>query len=136
MSEDAPVNIGAGLASPFAARQAVLRMQNKLHCWARADAGRRFADLYNLVADPSFLVTAWMRVRENTGAKTAGIDRATVRSIENSAAGTCGLLEELREQVKTRSFVPVPVRQVEIPKGRGKVRKLGIPTIATESRMR
>lgn len=130
MSEDAPVNIGAALENPFAARQAVLRMQTKLHCWARTDNDRRFADLFNLVADPCFLAVAWMRVRENTGAKTAGIDRKTVRSIENSAAGACGFLEKVRVQVKTHTFVPVPVRRVEVPKTSGKVRKLGIPTEA------
>jgi RNA-directed DNA polymerase len=105
-------------------------MQTKLHCWARTDRDRRFADLYNLVADPNFLVNAWMRVRENTGAKTAGIDRRTVQSIENSAAGAYGFLQEVRAQLKAHTFVPVPVRRVEIPKASGKVRKLGIPTIA------
>jgi len=130
MSEDAPVNIGAALQRPFAAGQAVLRMQSKLHRWAATDSGRRFDDVFNLVADPCFLVTAWMRVRENRGAKTAGIDRATVRSIEASVDGAEGFLEDLRAQLKARSFVPVPVRRVEIPKANGKVRKLGIPTIA------
>ncbi len=41
-----------------------------------------------------------------------------------------GFLEGLRAQLKARSFVPVPVRRAEIPKAGGKVRKLGIPTIA------
>lgn len=130
MSEDAPVNIGAALARSFSTRQKVLRMQIKLHRWAAADDGRRFEDLFNLVADPCFLAAAWMRVRENTGAKTAGIDRMTVRTIENSAAGAEGFLDDVQAQLKARTFVPVPVRRVEIPKGRGKVRKLGIPTIA------
>ncbi len=130
MSEDAPVNIGAALERPFAAAQQVLRMQTKLHRWAAAEGGRRFDDVFNLVADPCFLVTAWERVRENRGAKTAGIDRATVRSIEASADGAQGFLEDLRGQLKARTFTPVPVRRVEIPKTGGKVRKLGIATIA------
>ena len=130
MSEDAPVNIGAALGRPFAASQQVLSMQAKLHRWAGADGGRRFDDVFNLVADPCFLVTAWERVRENRGAKTAGVDRATVRSIEQSADGAEGFLEDLRAQLKARSFVPAPVRRAEIPKAGGKVRKLGIPTVA------
>jgi RNA-directed DNA polymerase len=130
MSEDAPVNIGAALERPFAAGQQVLRMQTKLHRWTATEGGRRFDDVFNLVADPCFVVTAWMRVRENRGAKTAGIDRATVRSIEDSADGAEGFLEELRAQLKARRFIPVPVRRVEIPKPGGKVRKLGIPTVA------
>src|SRR5438132_2797074 len=97
MAEDAPMNIGAALELPFAARQKVLRMQTKLHCWAAADRGRRFDDLFNLVADPCFLAVAWTRVRENTGARSAGIDKRTVRYIENRPAGVVGFLEELRE---------------------------------------
>ncbi|MBN3455655.1 group II intron reverse transcriptase/maturase [Mycobacterium sp. DSM 3803] len=124
------MNIGAALERPFAAGQQVLKMQTKLHRWAATDGGRRFGDVFNLVADPCFLVTAWTRVRDNRGAKTAGIDRATVRSIEESADGAEGFLEDLRARLKARSFVPVPVRQVAIPKASGKVRKLGIPTIA------
>ena len=130
MSEDAPVNIGAALQRPFAASQRVLSMQTKLQRWAVTDGGRRFDDVFNLVADPCFLVTAWERVRENRGAKTAGIDRATVRSIEESADGAEGFLERLRAQLRARTFVPAPVRRVEIPKAGGKVRKLGIPTVA------
>jgi RNA-directed DNA polymerase len=130
MSEDAPVNIGAALERPFLVHQRVLSMQTKLQRWAVTDGGRRFDDVFNLVADPCFLVSAWERVRENRGAKTAGIDRATVRSIENSADGAEGFLEGLREQLKARTFVPTPVRRVEIPKASGKMRKLGIPTVA------
>ncbi|MDH3294289.1 MAG: group II intron reverse transcriptase/maturase, partial [Acidimicrobiia bacterium] len=44
-------------------------MQTKLHQWAKADPGRRFDDLANLVYDPAFLVVAWSRVRGNKGAR-------------------------------------------------------------------
>lgn len=129
MTEDAPMNIGAALAKPFTARQRVLGMQTKLHRWAAADRGRRFEDLYNLVADPCFLVEAWTRVRGNQGAKTSGIDRRTAASIEASAQGVTGFLEDVRAQLKARTFRPVPVRQVMIPKANGKKRGLGIPTV-------
>jgi RNA-directed DNA polymerase len=128
--EDAPVNIGAMLLTPFRAGRRVLAMQSKLHSWAAADPGRRFDDLYNLVADPAFMVTAWMRVRENKGARTAGIDKRTARSIEASADGVEAFLEDLRGQLKTRTFRPLPVRQRKIPKANGKLRSLGIPTVA------
>jgi hypothetical protein len=95
MSGDAPVNIGALLGYPFTASQRVLRMQTKLHRWAVADPGRRFDDLYNLVADPAFLVMAWDRVRHNTGARSAGVDKRTARAIEESAEGVVGFLEEI-----------------------------------------
>jgi hypothetical protein len=34
----------------------VLEIQTKLHRWARDDAHRQFEDLFNLVADPAFLL--------------------------------------------------------------------------------
>ena len=42
---------------------------------------RRFGDLFNLVYDPAFLVHAWERVSCNAGARTPGVDRATVAQI-------------------------------------------------------
>jgi RNA-directed DNA polymerase len=130
MPEDAPVNIGALIDLPFTAGKRVLEIQTKLHRWAVADPGRRFDDLYNLVADPAFLVIAWNRVRENTGARSAGVDRRTVRAIEASTGGAVGFLEDLRVQLKDRTFTPLPVRQRKIPKAGGKRRSLGIPTVA------
>jgi RNA-directed DNA polymerase len=103
-------------------------MQAKLHRWAVADAGRRFADLYNLVCDPAFLQVAWERVAGNTGARTAGVDRYTVRDI-TQRVGVEALLADLRHQLKARAFCPLPVRERMIPKHGGKLRKLGIPTV-------
>jgi RNA-directed DNA polymerase len=105
----------------------VLAMQKKLHRWAVADPGRRFDDLANLVYDPAFLTVAWSRVRGNKGGRTAGVDRIAPRSID--PAGT-GLLTWLREQLKGGGFVPARVREKTIPKASGKVRRLGIPTVA------
>ncbi len=131
MSGEAPVNVGALLSVPFTVRQRVLEMQTKLHRWATADPGRRFDDLYNLVYDPVFLVHAWERVADNTGARSAGVDRRTVRSITESAGGVAGFLEGLRGRLKERTFDPLPVRERMIPKpGSDKKRRLGIPTVA------
>ncbi|MBO3753075.1 hypothetical protein J5X84_44145 [Streptosporangiaceae bacterium NEAU-GS5] len=74
-----------------------------------ADPGRRFDDLFNLVVDPAFLAAAWDTVGENKGARTAGVDRQTVRSIEDSALGVEGFLAQLRADVKGGAFRPVPV---------------------------
>jgi RNA-directed DNA polymerase len=104
-------------------------MQVKLHRWAGEDSSRRFGDLFNLVYDPAFLAHAWDRVAGNHGAQTPGIDRATVRYIE-SRIGVVPFLQQVRESLKAGEFRPVPVRQVMIPKASGKLRKLGIPTVA------
>ena len=106
----------------------VLAMQTKLHRWAAADPGRRFDDLHNLVFHPDFLVAAWSRVRGNKGARTAGVDGLAPRDIIGAAVEE--LLVEIRDQLKTGSFVPQRVREKVIPKASGKVRRLGIPTTA------
>jgi len=130
MSEDAPVNTGA-VAWPddFTADVMVRKMQAKLHRWATEDPGRRFGDLFNLVYDPAFLVTAWVRVSTNKGAKTAGIDKATAAMVE-AWVGVGAFLGQIRDSLKTGGFRPVEVRRVMIPKANGKLRRLGIPTIA------
>ena len=122
MPEDAGVN---GLAPHVRVRE----MQTKLHRWAVADAGRRFDDLYNLVCDPAFLLIAWERVAGNSGARTAGVDRYTVRDVIDKV-GVTVFLEDLRHQLRQRTYRPLPVRERMIPKYGGKLRKLGIPTVA------
>jgi RNA-directed DNA polymerase len=130
MSEVASVNTDAvGWPNPDSAYFAVRRMQTKLHSWAGADASRRFDDLFNLVYDRAFLMHAWERVSTNAGARTAGVDRATVAWIE-TRVGVVVFLDGIRESLKSGEFRPVEVRQVMIPKGTsGKLRKLGIPTV-------
>jgi RNA-directed DNA polymerase len=103
----------------------VLKIQTKLHQWATDDPHRRFDDLYNLVADPAFLVVAWDRVRGNRGARSAGVDGVAPRSI---VFGKERFLTELRDGLKARRFVPLPVREKLIPKSGDKLRGLGIPT--------
>jgi RNA-directed DNA polymerase len=111
------------------AERRVLEIQAKLHRWAKDDSGRRFDDLFNLVVDPAFLLVAWERVRSNKGARTAGVDGVTVSRIRDGQ-GVGVFLGRLRSQVKEGGFRPVPVRERMIPKAGGKVRRLGIPTVA------
>jgi len=121
------VNIGAPWPTLLEAKVRVLEMQTKLHQWASADESRRFDDLYNLVYDPAFLTVAWSRVRGNKGARSAGVDGQTARYIEQQR-GTAVFLNALRDDLKARTFEPVPVRERMIPKPGGKQRRLGIPT--------
>jgi RNA-directed DNA polymerase len=130
MPEDAPVNAGAvRWPGTYPAFLTVREMQTKLHRWAGEDSSRRFGDLFNLVHDPAFLVHAWERVARNTGARTPGIDKATVAWIE-SRIGVEEFLGQIRDSLKAGGFRPAEVRRVTIPKANGKVRKLGIPTVA------
>lgn len=135
MSEEPLVNTGAPVSVwPLyaSAEQRVLKIQAKLHQWAMGDPHRRFDDLFNLVADPAFLMEAWVRVRGNKGARSAGVDGQTAYSVEKER-GTEAFLRDVREQLRSRTFRPLPVKERMIPKPGGRTkRRLGIPT-ATES---
>jgi RNA-directed DNA polymerase len=133
MSEDTPVNTGVSWPDEYEAGLLVRRMQVKLHHWAAADRCRRFHDLFNLVCDPAFLTVAWQRVSTNAGARTPGVDRATVSYIVNRV-GVHVFLGHIRDLLRSGQFRPVEVRQVMIPKASGKLRKLGIPTAAAYCR--
>jgi RNA-directed DNA polymerase len=120
------VNTDAPWPTLDEAEARVLGIQRKLHRWATDDPHRRFDDLFNLVADPAFLVVAWDRVRGNRGARSAGVDGVAPRSI---VFGRGAFLHRLRDDLKARRFEPVPVRERMIPKpGTTKRRRLGIPT--------
>ena len=121
------MNTGASWPDLLEAESRVRVMQTKLHQWAMADPGRCFDDVFNLVYDPAFLTVAWRRVRGNKGARTAGVDGVTPHSV---GSGAQRLLGELRDDLKARRFVPARVRQKTIPKSGGKIRSLGIPTVA------
>jgi RNA-directed DNA polymerase len=123
------VNTDDPLSGLFSAERRVREIQTKLHQWASGDPHRRFDDLYNLVCDPAFVLVAWDRVRSNKGARSAGVDGKTAYAIETEL-GVEVFCDRLREQLKARSFVPVPVRERMIPKADGKKRSLGIATIS------
>ena len=113
----------------LSAEHRVLEIQTKLHRWAIGDAHRRFDDLFNLVADPGFLLVAWDRVRGNKGARTAGVDGQSVHYVE-ADVGVEVFLDGLRTEVKERTFHPLPVRERMIPKpGTTKRRRLGIAAV-------
>lgn len=106
----------------------VRAMQTKLHHWAVSDPDRLFDDVFNLVYDRDFLTVAWGRVKSNKGARTAGVDRR-IPALIGGGIETVEFLDDVRELLKSRAFVPLPVRERLIPKpGSTKLRRLGIPT--------
>lgn len=93
------------------AEQRVLRIQTKLHQWASDDHGRMFADLFNLVTDPAFLMVAWDRVQGNQGARSAGVDGIRPRMIRPVERA---FLARLREQIKSGEFTPVQIGRAHV----------------------
>jgi group II intron reverse transcriptase/maturase len=68
---------------------------------------------------------AYKRVKANRGA--AGIDGQTIAEFEENLSAN---LYKLWNRMASGSYFPPPVRRVEIPKGDGRTRPLGIPTVA------
>jgi RNA-directed DNA polymerase len=126
-----PVNTGAPSdAELYRAERRVLEIQTKLHLWSGEDVTRRFYDLFNLVADPAFLLVAWERVKSNTGSRSAGVDGMSVTAARARAGGELAFLNDIREALRRQTFRPLPVRERLIPKpGSAKKRRLGIPTV-------
>jgi RNA-directed DNA polymerase len=71
------------------------------------------------------LRAAYQAAKANDG--TPGIDGESFESIE--ARGVEKFLSAIREELVARTYKPSKNRRVEIPKGNGKTRRLGIPTI-------
>jgi RNA-directed DNA polymerase len=123
------VNTDEPVLGLYTAERRVREIQTKLHRWASGDSHRRCDDLYNLVCDPAFLLVAWDRVRNNKGARSAGVDGRTAYAIETEI-GIEVFCDRLRQRLKTRTFRPVAVRERMIPKANGKKRRLGIATVS------
>src|SRR5246127_556293 len=86
---------------------------------------RRIYRLLSKVYRKDVLVYACKRCKANGGA--AGVDNQTFEDIEQY--GKERWLDELTQELKSRTYQPQPVRRVYIPKPDGKQRPLGIPTI-------
>ena len=88
-------------------------MQRKLSQWATADPTKRFVDLYSLLCNDVWLRVAHHKVNANRGRETAGVDWQSMSHFNGDLDGN---LERLRVMLKAKTFEPVPVRRVYIPK--------------------
>jgi group II intron reverse transcriptase/maturase len=68
---------------------------------------------------------AYQQVKANRGA--AGIDEETIAMFDQNLSRN---LYKLWNRMSSGSYLPPPVKQVEIPKAKGGTRKLGIPTVS------
>jgi RNA-directed DNA polymerase len=68
---------------------------------------------------------AWRRVKANRGA--AGVDEESIQAFEANLRDN---LYKVWNRMSSGSYIPPPVRAVEIPKKKGGSRMLGVPTVA------
>jgi RNA-directed DNA polymerase len=101
-------------------------MQRKLSQWATEDKERKFYGLYDLLYDGDWLRLAHDYVKQNAGSVTAGCDGINMTLFDENLESN---LQTIREELKSETFKPDPVRRVYIPKPNGKTRPLGIPAI-------
>src|SRR6201987_3595787 len=105
--------------------ESVQKLQTALRDKAKEAPNFRFYALYDKVYRKDVLAFAYERCKANGGA--AGVDGQTFEDIE--AYGEERWLDELAQELKKRTYQPLPVRRVYIPKPDGKQRPLGVPAI-------
>jgi len=86
--------------------------------------GGKWFSLIDKVYAPATLDLAWAKVLAKKGA--AGVDG---QSLEKFAARSEVYLTELSQALAAGTYRPQPVRRVDIPKGDGGTRPLGIPAV-------
>ena len=86
----------------------------------------RFYSLYDKIYRWDVLQRAYELVKQNKG--SPGLDGVTFEKIEQ-AKGKQDYLLALQEKLKGNSYQANPIKRVDIPKGNGDTRPLGIPCI-------
>jgi group II intron reverse transcriptase/maturase len=107
----------------------LLGVQRKLFKWSRENPEGQYRELWGWVISPRNLRCAWRTVATRKGKRTPGIDGVTVKHIQRQ--GETAFLEDLREELRSGSFVPSPAGRKWIPKpGKpGEFRPLGVPIV-------
>ena len=100
-------------------------LRRRIYVKAKAETSWRFWGLYVHVCKMETLRVAYALAKKNDGAP--GIDGVTFDDIEKQ--GVEAFLEQIRDELTGRNYVPRPARRQEIPKDGGKVRVLSIPAI-------
>src|SRR5499427_3285696 len=114
-----------GLVMNLTTPESVQKLQTALHDKAKESPNLRFYALYDKVYRKDVLAFAYECCEANGGA--AGVDSQTFEDIE--AYGKEQWLDELAQELKNRTYQPLPVRRVYILKLDGKQRPLGVPAI-------
>ena len=100
-------------------------LRRKIYVKAKADQSWRFWGLYVHVCRWETLTEAYKLAKQNKGAP--GVDGVSFDDIEHE--GVQQFLDDIQRELVDGTYRPLPNRRVEIPKGNGKTRMLGIPCI-------
>jgi len=100
-------------------------LRRRIYTKAKTEKHWKFWGLYCHICKKEILEESYRLAKANDGAP--GIDGKSFEDIE--AEGVEGFLEGIRQELLDRTYKAMSNRRVEIPKGNGKTRMLGIPTI-------
>src|SRR3990170_1031036 len=101
-------------------------LRRRIYAKAKAEPSWRFWGLFVHVCKAETLYEAYRLAKKNDGAP--GVDGVTFAAIEEG--GVDVFIGQIRDELVSRRYVPMPNRKKEIPKDGGKkVRVLSIPTI-------
>ena len=93
--------------------------------YADSLAGCEFRNLINIITTEENIKLAYRNLKKNKGSRTPGTDGKTIYDLaELSETELIRIVQQ-----KFKWYQPQSVRRKEIPKGNGKTRPLGIPTI-------
>lgn len=95
---------------------------NRIAIKARNNAKTQFTSLAHIIT-PEFLAETWQMMNRK-GA--SGVDGETTQAFQSQLEER---INNIWERMKRKQYKAPPVRRVEIPKGNGKTRPLGIPTV-------
>jgi RNA-directed DNA polymerase len=91
---------------------------------AALDTKLKFTSLIHLLNDEEYLYQCFKELERG---KAAGVDTRTKESYTEVEIRQA--ITDIVQKLKTRKYRPQPVRRVFIPKSKGKMRPLGIPTV-------
>jgi len=122
--EEAKQGAEAGNGRDWSWVEAAVWTERMVSALVNGVKGGRWYSLIDKVCAPATLQAAWTKVRANRGA--AGVDG---QSVERFALQAELYLSELARALREGSYRPQPIKRVEIPKGDGRTRPLGIPAV-------
>jgi RNA-directed DNA polymerase len=104
----------------------VERLREKLGTKAKQEKNFKFYSLYGHISNMNVLKVAWNGVRENKG--SSGVDGVTIESLDTEEKIN-EFLTQIQTDLQDKTYKPLPVKRVYIPKANGKLRPLGIPCL-------